>query len=60
MYLLTNGRVITRDPNGKGYYETGAVAFEGTKIVEVGDAAALANRTYFETRFWGQKKEKQG
>ena len=25
-----------------------------------GDAAALANRTYFETRFWGQKKEKQG
>ena len=37
MYLLTNGRVITRDPNGKGYYEKGAVAFEGTKIVEVGN-----------------------
>ena len=41
MYLLTNGRVITRDPNGKGYYETGAVAFEGTKIVEVGNEADL-------------------
>ena len=41
MYLLTNGRVITRDPNGKGYYEKGAVAFEGTKIVEVGNEADL-------------------
>ena len=35
MNLLTNGRVITRDESGKGYYEKGAVAFEGTKIVEV-------------------------
>ena len=60
MYILTNGKLITRDPAAKGYYEHGAVVFEGTKIVEVGDAAALANRTYFETRFWGQKKEKQG
>ena len=28
MYLLTNGRVITRDEGGKGYYEKGAVAYE--------------------------------
>ena len=41
MYLLTNGRVITRDEGGKGYYEKGAVAYEGTKIVEVGEEAAL-------------------
>ena len=42
MYILTNGKLITRDPAAKGYYEHGAVVFEGTKIVEVGDAAALA------------------
>ena len=41
MYLLTNGRVITRDEGGKGYYKKGAVAYEGTKIVEVGEEAAL-------------------
>ena len=41
MYLLTNGRVITRDEGGKGYYEKGAVAYEGTRIVEVGEEAAL-------------------
>ena len=41
MYLLTNGRLITRDPNAKGYYEKGGVVFEGTKIVEVGEEAAL-------------------
>ena len=41
MYLLTNGRLITRDPNGKGYYEKGGVVFEGSKIVEVGEEAAL-------------------
>ena len=41
MYLLTNGRVITRDPDAKGYYEKGAVAFAGTKIVEVGEETAL-------------------
>ena len=41
MYLLTNGRVITRDEGGKGYYEKGAVAYAGTKIVEVGEEAAL-------------------
>ena len=41
MELLTNGRLITRDAGGKGYYEHGAVAFEDTRIVEVGEEAAL-------------------
>ena len=41
MTLVTNGRLITRDSEGKGYYEHGAVAYEGTKIVEVGEEAAL-------------------
>ena len=41
MTLVTNGRLITRDPDGRGYYEHGAVAYEGTKIVEVGEEAAL-------------------
>lgn len=41
MNLVTNGRLITRDAGGKGYYEHGAVAYEGTKIVEVGEEAAL-------------------
>ena len=37
MTLVTNGRLITRDPEGQGYYEHGAVAYEGTKIVEIGE-----------------------
>ena len=37
MNLVINGRLITRDTEGKGYYEHGAVAYEGSKIVEVGD-----------------------
>ena len=41
MTLLTNGRLITRDGEGKGYYEHGAVAYEGANIVEVGEEAAL-------------------
>ena len=41
MYLVTNGRLITRDPDGKWYYEHGAVAYEGSKIVEVGEESAL-------------------
>ena len=44
MYLLTNGRVITRDPQGKGYYEKGAVAFEGRRITEVGTEADLRKK----------------
>ena len=34
MQVLYNGRLITRDPL-QPYFEKGAVAFEGTKIVEV-------------------------
>ena len=41
MVLVTNGRLITRDSEGKGYYEHGAVAYEGAKIVEIGEEAAL-------------------
>ena len=41
MYILTNGRLITRDPDARGYYEKGAVVYEGSKIVEVGEEAAL-------------------
>ena len=44
MYLVTNGRLITRDPDGKGYYEHGAVAYEGSRIVEVGEEAALRQK----------------
>ena len=44
MYLVTNGRLITRDSEGKGYYEHGAVAFEGTKIVEVGEESVLRGK----------------
>lgn len=41
MNLILNGRLITRDPNGIGYYEHGAVAFEGRTITEVGTETAL-------------------
>ena len=40
MTLVTNGRLITRDSEGKGYYEHGAVAYEGANIVEVGTILA--------------------
>jgi len=40
MKLVTNGRLITRDARAR-YFEHGAVAFEGTKIVEVGEEAML-------------------
>ena len=45
MVLVTNGRLITRDSEGKGYYEHGAVAYEGAKIVEVGEESALRRGT---------------
>ena len=44
MYLVTNGRLITRDTEGKGYYEHGAVAYEGSKIVEVGEESTLRRK----------------
>lgn len=42
MKLITNGRLITRDAEGRGYYEHGAVAYEGARIAEVGEEAAPA------------------
>ncbi|MBQ2323164.1 MAG: chlorohydrolase, partial [Oscillospiraceae bacterium] len=41
MKLVTNGRLITRDETGRGYYEHGAIAYEGTKIAAVGEESAL-------------------
>ena len=41
MTLVTNGRLITRDSESRGYYEHGAVAYEGTKITEVGEETML-------------------
>ncbi len=41
MTLVINGRLITRDEAAKGYYEHGAVAYEGTKIVAVGEESDL-------------------
>ncbi len=40
MQIITNGRLITRDPAAP-YFEKGAVAYEGTKIVEVGEETAI-------------------
>ena len=44
MNLVINGRLITRDTEGKGYYEHGAVAYEGNSIVEVGEESALRQK----------------
>ena len=41
MNLVINGRLITRDEGGRGYYEHGAVAYEGTTITEVGQELSL-------------------
>lgn len=41
MILLANGKVITRDSDGKGYYADGGVVTDGGKIVEVGTTADL-------------------
>ncbi len=40
MQIITNGRLITRDPAAP-YFEKGAVAYEGTKIVAVGEETKL-------------------
>ena len=40
MYLVANGRLITRDP-AMGYLPDGGVVIDGTKIKEVGTTAAL-------------------
>ncbi len=41
MILLANGKLITRDAQGTGYYENGGVVTEGSKIVAVGTTAEL-------------------
>ena len=41
MNLIINGRLITRDQDGQGYYEHGAVAYEGSKIAAVGEESIL-------------------
>ena len=40
MYILANGKLITRDP-ANGYLPDGGVAIDGTKIKEVGKTADL-------------------
>ncbi|MEA4973103.1 MAG: putative aminohydrolase SsnA [Candidatus Metalachnospira sp.] len=40
MYLITNGKVITRDSENP-YFQDGGVAVEGNKIIEVGDDLTL-------------------
>ncbi len=40
MYLITNGKVITRDSENP-YFKDGGVAVEGNKIIEVGDGLTL-------------------
>ena len=40
MYILANGKLITRDP-ANGYLPDGGVVIEGTKIREVGKTAEL-------------------
>lgn len=41
MILLANGKLITRDANGAGYYPDGGVVTDGGKIVAVGATAEL-------------------
>ncbi len=43
MYLIANGRVITRDPMNP-YIEDGGVVTEGTKIIAVGTTAELKEK----------------
>ena len=45
MNLVTNGRLITRDPDGKGDHNEGRLAYEGSRIVEVGEEAPCAPST---------------
>ena len=43
MYLIGNGRLVSRDPE-RPYFERGAVATEGDRILEVGEYAALKQK----------------
>lgn len=44
MILIANGKVITRDASGAGYFPDGGVVTDGGKIVEVGTTADLKAR----------------
>ncbi len=41
MIIIANGKLITRDPEGVGYYADGGVVTDGGKILEVGKTADL-------------------
>ena len=41
MILLANGKLITRDPGGTGYYPDGGVVTDGGKILEQGSPAQV-------------------
>ena len=41
MSVLANGKLITRDPDGTGYYPDGGVVTDGGKIVAVGTTSEL-------------------
>ena len=43
MYIITNGKLITRDPSHP-YYEKGAVVFDGPTITAAGDETELTTR----------------
>ena len=47
MILLANGRVITRDPDGVGYFKDGGVVTDGGKIVEDGSYDELMAKKGF-------------
>ena len=44
MFLIANGKVITRDGDGTGYFPDGGVVTDGGKIVEVGTTDALKSK----------------
>ena len=54
MNLVINGRLITRDTEGKGYYAHGAVAYEGSKIVEVGEAVSYTHLDVYKRQGVGE------
>ena len=43
MYILANGRLITRDPS-LPYLADGGVAIEGTRIIDTGSTAVLKSK----------------
>ena len=56
MNLVINGRLITRDEGGKGYYEHGAVAYEGATITEVALQVRSEDSSFRKDRFLFRKE----